>query len=66
MTLQDEKLEKIRKQAEHKAREFADVFDNDVGKRVLADIKTEFDVQTICSDNPHETTIRAAQLDVDH
>jgi hypothetical protein len=45
-------------------RDVAIVFDNERGRRVLNYIKEEFHHGRLATDNPTETTVRAAQRDV--
>ena len=58
-----QKIEKIRRSAEVKAREFSDLFDTDVGRRVMKEIRDQFS-GFIVTEDAHTTIINAAQRDV--
>ena len=60
----DARVEEIRKKAQGKASAFSELFSSPIGKEVLQEIKEQFDAQTLCVEDAHETIIRAAQRDV--
>ena len=61
---QNESVERARNKAQAKANVFAEVFGNPQGKEVLQIIKDQFEPESLCVDQAHETIIRAAQRDV--
>ena len=69
--LQEKQEERVRaadaarKRAQSKAMLFDDVlFQNPQGREVMQEIKNQFDPESLCVEDSHETIIRAAQRDV--
>ena len=60
----DKSVEQIRQRAQAKASNFSELFRSPIGKEVFEDIKEQFNPENLCTENQHETTIRAAQRDV--
>ncbi len=57
-------VEQIKQRAQSKATNFSELFRSPIGKEVLEDLKEQFEPESLCVENQHETIIRAAQRDV--
>ena len=59
-----EHRDQLRARAQKKAGMFSDVLGSEIGSKVMAEIKEQFDPEVLVGDNEHKTIIRAAQRDV--
>ena len=66
MATRDQQLiqEAAKKRAQGKAQEFSELFRSEAGRRVLIEIKEQFDRPVVCAPEAHATVVFAAQRDV--
>lgn len=59
-----EQHNQLKVRAQKKAVMFSEVLGSEIGSKVMAEIKEQFDPEVLVGDNEHKTIIRAAQRDV--